>query len=221
MGHGGDLKVIWDPDKPEEVAAYREAMGIPAEAKAYDLKGVAIDEADQPREVTRPGHDRTPSGRIKPAGVPDREPFFDAAPEDRDAPANVDLHGRLSLLEQLRHDADARHKALADRIKEVHDLAERSGTWNRRIVYALSGLAGVAGTALVFAFTLTRASGDAAGEKRARDIERARYIALIDRLVVDVSRHDGILSSLVDAVRARYPVGALPLIGPPPAPSEP
>ena len=43
---------------------------------------------------------------------------------------------------------------------------------------ALSGLAGVAGTALVFAFTLTRASGDATGEKRARDIERARYIAL-------------------------------------------
>lgn len=34
--------------KPDEIAAYREAMGIPAEAKAYDLKGVAIDEADQP-----------------------------------------------------------------------------------------------------------------------------------------------------------------------------
>lgn len=34
--------------KPEEVAAYREAMGIPPEPKAYDLKGITVDEADMP-----------------------------------------------------------------------------------------------------------------------------------------------------------------------------
>lgn len=45
----GELKPVLPKNaKPEEVAAYREAMGIPAEAKAYDLKGVQIDEADQP-----------------------------------------------------------------------------------------------------------------------------------------------------------------------------
>lgn len=33
--------------KPEEIAAYRESIGIPATPDKYDLKGVAIDEADQ------------------------------------------------------------------------------------------------------------------------------------------------------------------------------
>ena len=167
-----------------------------------------IDEADQPREVTRPGHDRTPSGRIKPPGVPDHEPYFDSPPGSIEAPESEDFHGRISLLEQLRRDADAR-------IKAAHELAEKSGSWNRRIFKALLSLTGVVGAALIFAFSVARSNGDATGEKRARDIERARYIAIIDQLVRDVARHDGILGSLVDALRSRYPIGSLPLVGPP------
>ena len=180
-------------------------------SRAYALTPAMEDELSAPHRVgagTRPVAERTPSGRFKPSGVPEREPYYDAAPEDADSPENVDLHGRVSLLEQLRRDADAR-------IKAAHVLAESSGTWNRRIFYALSGLAGVAGTALVFAFSVARSNGDATGEKRARDVERARYIMIIDQLVRDVSRHDGILGGLVDAVRSHYPIGALPLIGPP------
>lgn len=94
-------------------------------------------------------------------------------------------------------------------------VATNALAWNRRIVYALSGLAGVAGTALVFAFAVTRASGDAAGEKRERDAQRLRYIALIDQLVRDVARHEGQLGSVLDALRTRYPIGAVPLLGPP------
>ena len=88
-------------------------------------------------------------------------------------------------------------------------------TWNKRIVKALVGLTAVAGTALAFAFTVARSTGDAAGEKRERDAQRLRYIALIDQLVRDVARHDGQLGSVLDALRTRYPIGAVPLLGPP------
>ena len=88
-------------------------------------------------------------------------------------------------------------------------------TWNKRIVKALVGLTAVAGTALAFAFTVARSAGDAAGEKRERDAQRLRYIALIDQLVRDVARHDGQLGSVLDALRTRYPIGAVPLLGPP------
>ena len=164
-----------------------------------------LDEAS-PREVTRPG--RAQSGNIKPPGVPEHEPYYDSGPGEIAAPENEDFHGRISLLEQLRKDADAR-------IRAAHLLAEQSGTWNRRIFKALVGLTGVAGAALLFALSVARSNGDATGEKRARDIERARYIAIIDKLVSDVSRHEGILGSLIDALRSRYPIGALPLVGPP------
>ena len=54
-------------------------------------------------------------------------------------------------------------------------VATNALAWNRRIVYALSGLAGVAGTALTFAFAVTRASGDAAGEKFATAANNGFY----------------------------------------------
>ena len=155
-----------------------------------------IDEADQPRARTGPVEERVV------------DPFVDAPPDDPRAPRNVDLSDRVTALELGRSDADAR-------IKAAHLLAENASRWGRRIFYALSGFAGVAGTALVFAFSVARSRGAAAGEKRAQNIERARYIAIIDRLAIDVARHDGILSSLVEAIRSRYPIGALPILGPP------
>lgn len=88
-------------------------------------------------------------------------------------------------------------------------------TWNKRIVKALVGLTAVAGTALAFAFTVARSAGDAAGEKRERDAQRLRYIVVVDQLVRDVARHDGQLGSVLDALRTRYPIGAVPLLGPP------
>ena len=150
--------------------------------------------------------DRSGSFRREPSGI--REPYFDAGPDDPSAPENVDIADRLTLLEQHR-------RADVDRIAEAHQLAEKSGTWNRRIFKALVALTSVAFAALMFAFSVARSGGVAAGEKAARDIERARYIAIIDQLVRDVARHDGILGSLVDALRSRYPIGSLPLVGPP------
>jgi hypothetical protein len=45
----GDLKVTLGKDaKPEEVAAYREAHGIPEAPDKYDLAGVDIDSAEKP-----------------------------------------------------------------------------------------------------------------------------------------------------------------------------
>lgn len=164
-----------------------------------------IDEADQPRAVDR-------SGRFERVASGVRDPFFDAGPDDPTAPENVDLADRLTLLEQHR-------RADVDRIAEAHQLAHRAGTWNRRIFYALSGLSGIALTALGFAISIAHSSGDEAGTRRAQAIERARYITIIDQLVKDVSRHDGILGSLVDAIRTRYPIGSLPLVGPAPQPS--
>lgn len=102
-----------------------------------------------------------------------------------------------------------------ERADEAIATATNALTWNRRIVYALGVLAGVAGTALTFAFAVTRASGDAAGEKRERDAQRLRYIVVVDQLVRDVARHDGQLGSVLDALRTRYPIGAVPLLGPP------
>lgn len=88
-------------------------------------------------------------------------------------------------------------------------------TWNKRIVKGLVALTAVAGTALAFAFAVARNAGDAAGEKRERDAQRLRYIALIDQLVRDVARHEGQLGSLLDALRTRYPIGSVPIAGPP------
>lgn len=46
----GDLKVAITKDsKPEEIAAYREAHGIPETADKYDLKGLDIDEGEKKR----------------------------------------------------------------------------------------------------------------------------------------------------------------------------
>lgn len=45
----GDLKVSIGKDaKPEEIAAYREAHGIPAEASKYDIAGIEFEETEKP-----------------------------------------------------------------------------------------------------------------------------------------------------------------------------
>ena len=179
--------------------------------RADDLADT-IDEADQPREVTRPGHDRTPSGRIKPAGVPDREPYFDAAPDEHDAPANVDLHGRMTLLEQQRHADARRHHALAERVEEVHGVASEGRIWVRRGVKVLGSLGGLAVAALIYLLAFARASGDATATAREREIQRVADHALL----LEISRA---VAGIEGELRARNPLGMRSVIGPVPAPA--
>lgn len=141
-------------------------------------------------------------GRTNPGAERVVDAFIDAPPDDPRAPRNVDLHDRITALEL----------ALPS--------AETNARWIRHGVKALSGLLGLGAAVLVYALSLSRSAGDATGEKRARDIERARYIGIIDELVRDVARHDGTIHSLLEAIRSRYPIGAQPLLGPPPQPPQ-
>lgn len=118
----------------------------------------------------------------------------------------------------IEAEARAARREAATSVTQATESAARvvkAETWNRRIVYALSALTTVAGTALVFAFTVTRAAGDAAGEKRIIDETRARYIATMDRLVIDVARNDGRIGALTDRlndlIRARFLGGSTPV----------
>lgn len=160
-----------------------------------------------------PAHvDRTPSGRIKPAGVPDREPYYDAAPEDADAPANVDLHGRLTLIEQQHRAVDRRQHALAERVEEVHAVASEGRVWVRRGVKVLGGLGGLAGAALIYLLAFARASGDATATAREREAQRREDHSLLLEL-------RGLVSEVVGELRARRgSIGVVPILGPVPDP---
>ena len=186
--------------------------------RPYGLTPTMADELEHPHRTTQgsrplPSHDKTPSGRIKPAGVPDREPYFDAAPDEHDAPANVDLHGRMTLLEQQRNADARRHHALAERVEEVHGVASEGRIWVRRGVKVLGALGGLAGAALIYLLAFARASGDATATAREREAQRKEDHSLLLEL-------RGLVGEVVGELRARRgSIGVVPILGPTPDPA--
>jgi hypothetical protein len=188
------------------------------EAHEFALTPAMEDELEHPHRTAQgsrplPPHDKTPSGRIKPAGIPDREPYYDAAPEDADAPANVDLHGRMTLLEQQRNADARRHHALAERVEEVHGVASEGRVWVRRGVKVLGALGGLAGAALIYLLAFARASGDATATAREREAQRKEDHSLLLEL-------RGLVGEVVGELRARRgSIGVVPILGPTPDPA--
>lgn len=165
-----------------------------------------VDEADQPRPrdeaVTHalPTWDELQGRRpvSSPALAPPvLDPYFDAGPDDPRAPRNVDFDGRLLVLEQALPSA-------ASNAKYVR--------WGVRIGGGLLGL-GVA--ILTWALATARAGGDATATAREREAERVRIRDTVQMLLERDARRQGQLDSLLDALRSRFPIGAVPLLGPP------
>ena len=187
------------------------------EAQGYGLTPAMSDELDhhEPHRTaqgTRP-LDRTPSGRIKPPGVPDYEPIFDAEPGSGDAPSERDLHGRLTLIEQQHRAVDRRHHALAERVEEVHAVASEGRVWVRRGVKVLGGIGGLAGAALIYLLAFARASGDATATAREREAQRREDHSLLLEL-------RGLVGEVVGELRARRgSIGVVPILGPTPDPA--
>lgn len=181
------------------------------EAHEFALTPAMEDELAHPHTAP-PRPDRTPSGRIKPAGVPDHEPYFDAEPGSGDAPSERDLHGRMTLLEQQRNADARRHHALAERVEEVHGVASEGRVWVRRGVKVLGALGGLGGAVLLYALAFARASGDANATAREREIQRVADHALL----LEISRA---VAGIEGELRARNPLGMRSVIGPVPAPA--
>lgn len=184
------------------------------EAHEFALTPAMEDELAHPHTAP-PLHapDRTPSGRIKPAGVPDHEPYFDAEPGSGDAPSERDLHGRMTLLEQQRNADARRHHALAERVEEVHGVASEGRIWVRRGVKALGALGGLAGAALIYLLAFARASGDATATAREREAQRKEDHSLLLEL-------RGLVGEVVGELRARRgSIGVVPILGPTPDPA--
>lgn len=163
-----------------------------------------IDEADQPRDEATaqalPGWDELRHDR-RSTSSPVLDPYFDAGPEDPRSPRNVDLDGRLLALEQALPSAAANARYVR---------------WGVRFGGGLLGL----GTAiLVWALASARANGDAAATTREREAERVRIREAVQLLLERDARRQGQLDSLLDALRSRFPIGAVPLLGPPTDPS--
>lgn len=182
-----------DSDSLDDAPPAPDTLDVITPVRGYPIDD--IDESDAPIPTVQ-----TSAERRRTAVGSDRDmPPIHVTPSDvRDSEWGRDLTVRLAATELA---------------------AAKATTWNKRIVYALSLLTGVAGTALALAFHITSTSGEAAGEKRERDAQRVRNLATLAQLVVDVARHEGQISSLIE--RSRYPIGAVPIAGPPNNPSPP
>lgn len=165
-----------------------------------------VDEADQPRPrdeaVTHalPAWDELQGRRpvSSPALAPPvLDPYFDAPPEDPRNHTNVDLAGRVGALEAALPSA-------ASNARYVR--------WGVRVGGGLLGL-GVA--ILTWALATARAGGDATATAREREAERVRIRDTVQLLLERDARRQGQLDSLLDALRSRFPIGAVPLLGPP------
>ena len=167
-----------------------------------DALADTLDEDEPPRETTRPGHERTPngcfrsrSGSFKPIGVPDREPYYDAAPDEPDAPVNVDLDARVTALESAM---------------PSHAMNAKLVGWGIKIGGGLLGL----GTAIfLWVLAAADAKGEARATARARESQRLEDHGLLLELRTIVGEIRGEL-------RARNPIGMVPRLGPPPAPQQ-
>ena len=119
------------------------------------------------------------------------DPFVDAPPDDPRAPRNVDMHDRVSALEAAM------------------PSAFENARWIRRGVKVGAALIGLAGAVLIYALAFARASGDADATARERELQRQADHALL----LEIARH---VSEIRGELRARNPIGMVPLKGPPP-----
>lgn len=137
-------------------------------------------------------HDELEPVRVEPVA----DPYFDAPRGHPLAPETRDVHDRLSALEAALPSAAV------------------NALWIRRIAKLGASMLGLGGAFLAWALYTARAKGDADATSREREAER-RW------LVESVRALDRAVSEVRGELRARNPIGMLPLIGPPNEPKEP
>lgn len=136
-----------------------------------EVEAVILDDEDTDREVVRARHEQTGPVSRMPIGSEDFPPT----------------------------ETEARQwsRRLLDRIRalEAH-AAESTRKW-RQVRAVLTGVAGLAVTALVAAFKLAYSSGASSGVASERDRQSREVAAIVQQLRVDVARLTGELRSLV------------------------
>ncbi len=148
------------------------------------------DESEWRRPATNPGRRVASSPKIRPPSTADLEAA--RVDDTRGWEWSRELIAKVEHLESV--------------------VAAHVRRW-KLIRHVLTGVGGVAVTALVAAFKLAYSSGASSGVASERDRRFDRVEAVVQQLTVDVARITGELRSF-------NPIGSIRRQGPPPAPQE-
>ena len=174
--------------------------------RAFGLTPVMADVLEEDDSL-EPDRRQQPERRAHPRPRVDSDDFkaYEAAGWEwsRALTVKVEEHERMDAADHADHRRE---------IAEVRVVATPGTTWLRRAVWVLGAMLGLAGGVFTYVIAFARDSGEATATAREREAQRKEDHQILLEL-------RGIVSEIRGEMRARNPLGMVPLKGPPPDPA--